>query len=270
MNKIAFLTTVFPMNLQYLIEMLDSLVEQTFNEFYLIVVNDGSEEFSELSKSYKKKLKIIELKGVANPAENRQIGINYCIEFGYDYLIFGDSDDTFSKNRVEQSVKLLKEYDVVVNDLTLFENDLILEKNYLSNRFKNNQVINFEDIINKNILGLSNTAIRLSKIERLVIPKELIAVDWYFFSLLLLQGRKAIFINDAVTYYRQYAGNLVGLKELDEKAFKRGWQVKRVHYQALSKITDRVNIECEQYSQEMPDYTQKESNQAHPLWWELI
>lgn len=270
MNKIAFFTTVFPMNLGYLNEMLDSLVNQTFKDFDLIVVNDGLEEFSELSKSYNHKLKIVELKGVENPAENRQIGINYCIESGYDYLIFGDSDDTFSKNRVEQSINLLKECDVVVNDLTLFEKDSILEENYLTNRLKNNQVINFENIKSKNILGLSNTAIRLSKIERIVIPKELIAVDWYLFSLLLLQGKKAIFTNEAITYYRQYAGNLVGLKELDEKSYKRGWQVKRVHYQALSKITDKVKIECDKYSQEMPVYTKKDSNQTHPLWWELI
>lgn len=258
------------MNLQYIIEMFDSLVNQNFNEFDLIVVNGGLEEFLELSKNYNQKLTIIELKGVSNPAENRQIGINYCIESGYDYLIFGDSDDTFSKNRVEQSLNLLEEYDVVANDLILFENDSILEKNYLSNRLKNNQVISFEYIRNKNILGLSNTAIRLSKLERLVIPNELIAVDWYLFSLLLLQGKKAVFTNEAVTCYRQYAGNLVGLKELDEKAYKRGWQVKRVHYQALSQITDKVKIECEQYSQEIPDYTQKESNKTYPLWWELI
>ena len=36
-------------------------------------------------------------------------------------------------------------------------------------------------ILNKNMFGFSNTAIQLSLIDNIDFPKDLIAVDWYFF-----------------------------------------------------------------------------------------
>ena len=59
-----------------------------------------------------------------NPIENREKGINYCINQGYDILIFGDSDDYFSRNRVEKSIELLSKYSIVVNDLNLFDKQI--------------------------------------------------------------------------------------------------------------------------------------------------
>ena len=51
-NNIAFLTTIFPMKEKYLNDFFDSLVSQTFQEFDIIVVNDGYKNFKELVKQY--------------------------------------------------------------------------------------------------------------------------------------------------------------------------------------------------------------------------
>ncbi|MBE0471568.1 MAG: glycosyltransferase [Methyloprofundus sp.] len=269
MKKISFLTTIFPMELGYLKEMLDSLVIQSFTAFDLIVVNDGLSEFTALKKNYKNELNIIELKGIPNPAQNREIGINYCIEKGYDFLIFGDSDDTFSSNRIQVSVEKLQQSDIVVNDLTLFNTNGVLEDHYLSNRVKNNEQIEFDFIKNKNLFGLSNTAIRLQGMSPIKMPPELVAVDWYLFSALLLKNKEAVFTNQAVTHYRQYDGNLVGLKHLNKESFLCGLRVKQQHYQALKQITEKVDNEYQQYCNS--DIAFKEKTElAYPLWWELI
>lgn len=257
------------MELGYLKEMLDSLAIQSFTEFDLIVVNDGLSEFTALKKNYKNQLNIIELKGIPNPAKNREMGINYCIEKRYDFIIFGDSDDTFSSNRIQISVEKLQEYDIVVNDLTLFNADGILEENYFSKRVENNEKIELHFVKNKNLFGLSNTAIKLDGVQPLSLPSELIAADWYLFSILLLENRKAIFTNEAVTNYRQYGGNLVGLKKVDETSFQRGLKVKRQHYLALRKITDKVDNEYQQYCHNDIAFNEK-TKIAYPLWWELI
>ena len=99
---------------------------------------------------------IIELIYSGTPSKNREYGINYCIENNYDVLIFGDSDDYFSDNRVELSLKMLKENDIVVNDISLFNDTGIYEEKYISNRLKDNSKISYEYIQNKNIFGLSN------------------------------------------------------------------------------------------------------------------
>lgn len=257
------------MELEYLKEMLDSLVMQSFTDFDLIVVNDGLTELTKLTKTYKNKLKIIELKGITNPAKNRAIGINYCIEEGYEYLVFGDSDDTFSSNRVQLALEKLQLFDIVVNDLTLFNSYGILEEHYLSNRVINDEQIEFDFIKNKNLFGLSNTAIRLEGITPIELPADLVAVDWYFFTILLLKNRTAVFTNLAVTNYRQYSGNLVGLKKLNKESFLRGLKVKQQHYQALKQITEKVDKEYQQYCRN--DIAFKEKTElAYPLWWELI
>lgn len=268
MNKVAFLTTVFPMNIDYLKDMLDSLVKQTVKEFDLVVVNDGLEEFSRFIKDYNEKLNIVELTSIKSPAKNREMGINFCIKEGYEFLVFGDSDDYFSNNRIEKSVELLGSFDIVVNDLTLFEKDEVLEDKYLSNRLDNRVTVDFDFIKNKNIFGLSNTAISLKGLSFVDIPESLIVVDWYFFSVLLLNRKKAIFTNETITYYRQYAGNLVGLKDLSKESHVRGLNVKKIHYNALKQLTNKIDEEVEFYNN--AHSFSKTSEIAYPLWWELI
>lgn len=265
--KVAFLTTIFPMNGQYLVDFFDSLQHQTNNNFDVIVVNDGCKEFEKIKTVYEKMLNIIELQYSNTPAKNREYGINYCIENGYDILIFGDSDDYFEQNRVEKSLQLLKEYDVVINDLNLFDESGVYEEQYLSHRVKNLAIVEFEFIKDKNICGLSNTAIKLEGISKIDIPDDLIAVDWYLFSMLLIEGGKAVFTNETISYYRQHQQNTVGFQKLDEASFKKGVDVKQKHYRALNERSNGFSQELERLSNSNFD---DRKNVDHPLWWELI
>lgn len=266
MNKIAFLTTVFPMEKLYLYDFFDSLENQSFSGFDVIIINDGYKNFEEIKSVYSKYLNIIELECSNTPAKNREYGINYCIENSYDILIFGDSDDYFKKNRVEKSLELLRSNDIVVNDLSLFDENGIHEEKYLSNRLRNLQLIDFEFIKDKNIFGLSNTAIKLYGLKKIIIPDDLIAVDWYFFTLLLFEGLEAIFTNETVSYYRQYQGNTIGFKDINEVSFKKIIKVKQKHYETLkSKITE-FNMKIKQLSNMDFDDRKCINN---PLWWEL-
>lgn len=215
--KTAFLTTIFEMNKKYLNDFFKSLKNQTYKNFDIIVVNDGYKDFEKIVKLFDLRLNIIELKNGNSPAKNREYGINYCIDKKYDFLIFGDSDDYFKSNRIEKSLYFLKESDIVVNDLSLFDKNGIYEKKYLSNRLSNLEKVNFEFIKDKNIFGLSNTAIRLKNIKKVTFNSKTVTVDWYFFKKLLKQGLKAIFINETETFYRQYEYNKIGLRNKNKK-----------------------------------------------------
>lgn len=213
--KIGFLTTIFPMKEQYLYDFFDSIKNQTYKNFDVIVVNDGYEKFEELKSIYNQDLNIIELEYSNTPAKNREYGINYCIDNNYDILIFGDSDDYFEKNRIEKSLELLNNYDIVVNDLNLFNENGVYEEKYISNRLENLCEVDFEFIKDKNIFGMTNTAIKLENIYKVTFDDKIVAVDWYFFKTLLRQGLKAIFTNETVSFYRQYENNIVGLSVED-------------------------------------------------------
>lgn len=221
--KIAFLTTIFPMKEQYLYDFFDSIKNQTYKNFDVIVVNDAYEKFEELKSIYNQDLNIIELEYSNTPAKNREYGINYCIDNNYDILIFGDSDDYFEKNRIEKSLELLNNYDIVVNDLNLFDENGVYEEKYISNRLENLCEVDFEFIKDKNIFGMTNTAIKLENIYKVKFDDKIVAVDWYFFKTLLRQGLKAIFTNETVSFYRQYENNIVGLS-VEDNTYYLWWE----------------------------------------------
>ena len=218
MNSTAFLTTVFPKNEEFLKSFFDSLSIQTYKYFDLVIVNDGFKNLHHYKNIYSD-LNIININSSDTPAKNREVGINFCIDQKYKNLIFGDSDDYFKNNRVKKSLELLKKTDVVVNDLSLFDNNGIYEKKYLSNRLKNLDIVNLEFIENKNIFGMSNTAIKLENIKKVSFNKKTIAVDWYFFKKILGQGLKALFTNETESFYRQHKNNTIGLHIQNNKYY---------------------------------------------------
>jgi len=214
MKKVAFLTTVFPMKEKYMHDFLNSVANQTYKNFDLIVVNDGFENFHHLRNHYKS-LSIIELHYSSTPALNRAYGINFILKQGYDIIVFGDSDDYFANNRVALSVERLKSADIIVNDLSLVDEDKnLLERLYISHRVHNNSIIDYDFLKDKNICGLSNTALKTTLFEEKVdFPSTLVAVDWYLYRSLLAKGYKALFTNETETFYRQYGNNTLGLKQ---------------------------------------------------------
>jgi hypothetical protein len=218
MSSTAFLTTVFPKNKNFLKSFFNSLSTQTYKDFDLVIVNDSFKNLNYYKDLYSN-LNIININSSDTPAKNREIGINYCIDQKYEVLIFGDSDDYFQNNRVEKSLELLKKVDVVVNDLSLFNNKGIYEKKYLSNRLKNLDVVDLEFIKDKNIFGMSNTAVKLQKIKKVSFNEKTIAVDWYFFRSILKKGLKAIFTNETESFYRQHENNTIGLHVQNNKYY---------------------------------------------------
>jgi len=261
---------------QYLLDFLDSLKDQTYHIFDLIIVNDGYPDFHKIRSQYTS-LSIIELNPSTSPVKNREVGINYVLEQNYDILIFGDSDDYFKNNRIETSLRKLQEHDIVVNDLTLFNQNGIFNEKYLSNRVLNNSEITLEMILHKNIFGLSNTALRCSILEKCTFSSELIALDWYLFTILLLKGHKAIFTNETVTFYRQHGHNIVGLGQRSKESLLRTLSVKEKHYGVLKQfypqylpLYEEMNVLHDKIRDE--NYLNDLLDQVidYPLWWEEL
>ncbi len=275
-KKIAFLTTIYPIEDDYLYTFFDSLDGQTFKNFDLIVVNDGYLNFDKIKKKYNN-LAIMELKSSDTPLKNRQHGINFILDNDYDIVFFGDSDDYFSSNRIEVVLKKLNNYDLVVNDLSVFDSKGIYNRKYFTNRIKNDTEITIDFIKDKNIFGMSNTALKVKSLDNIAYDPDLIALDWYIFSLALLKSGVAIFTNEAETFYRQHNNNTIGIGKLNKEIFIKGIEVKLKQYELLSKD----HKEFESYLDEMiilNDIITKSGDVnssllkdiRYPLWWEQI
>ena len=185
MNRIILFTVFYPGAEEYVDEFIESVTNQTYKEFDLLIVNDGCTQ-SNLETQYPQ-LHIIEIEGNNTISGNRALGINFAIRNSYDILFLCDVDDYISPKRVEICLAALSSTDIVVNDLDIVDaNRRIIFKDYFQKSIDDETYIDKAFISTKNIFGFSNTALRVSKLTEVEFPKDLRIVDWYYFTQLLI------------------------------------------------------------------------------------
>ena len=119
--------------------------------------------------------------------------INYLVKKKYVNVMFADLEDFFENKRIKSTFKNLKKYDVVFNDINLFKNNKIYKKNIFKENFSNKKKINIKNIININFFGFCNTGVKVKYLTGIKVPKNIIAIDWWIFSLVLLRAKKLNF-----------------------------------------------------------------------------
>jgi teichuronic acid biosynthesis glycosyltransferase TuaG len=106
MNNISVSIIIpFYNNEDWLIEAVESVFKQTFSDYEIIVINDGSkEDISIFLNKYKNKI-IYHFKNNGGPASARNLGIS--LAHG-KYLAFLDSDDIWEENKLETQFSLME------------------------------------------------------------------------------------------------------------------------------------------------------------------
>lgn len=279
MNKIAILTTIYSSCLSYWDSFITSIKQQDINQFDIIVINEGVGEL------YVSDPRVVNVTAPADTTinKNRQIGIEYVIDNNYKYVVFADCDDTFAWNRFSVSIKMLHAYDIYVNDLRIVSSKgSILNSGYLSTRLGKQYPVSIQDIQSKNFLGLSNTAVRVKALEGIDIPNEVIAVDWYIFSILLKRGNKAIFTSDTHTNYMQHSNNMIGIGTISSEIVRKSVITKYRHYCGMVEAGYNefytqyeyflwLEKEIKHGTSTAQQYIEKVSSisKQNPFWWEI-
>ncbi len=230
-------SVIFPENLKYFSTFLKSLENQTDTNFKLLLVNDGVINITSYLQKTNLKYEIHNVQH-KTPFEIRIVGLKIISKLTPSYIIFADTDDTFSPNRVEVLVQYLKRYTFVCNDIDLMNDQgNILKKSFWSSRLKDNFEFDIHFIKNKNVIGLGNSAIQhkiLDKIlNKLAQIKE--GNDWLFFSA-AEEDLNGIFLKHCSTHYRQHSNNLIGKKKINLESFITQVEGKIKHYTLLKKI----------------------------------
>lgn len=280
MNKIAYLTWLYPKAKKYFKDYAISINNQTFTKVDLFYINNGLDSL-EIQSFFSNLLydgSITLLK--TNYNSSLYIKIIFALKSiqknGYDFCIFGDVDDTFSMYRFENYSKVLSDNYIV------FYNDL-LHQMTMNNVFcaELPSTISFNDIETKNFLGMSNTAINLSMINFSELDfdwKEVLVFDWVFFSMILGDNKYGMKVNNAETYYRIHSNNQVGMpcnRSLDNLIFS--LKVKLNHDRILSNIKENYSSKANQLIYAMTLLSEvTESNKIIQLitmhckyWWDL-
>ena len=277
MNNVVVFTVIYPDALKYVNDFLCCLQSQTFKNFDLLIVNDGCNT-SELEMIFCNINNEI-INTTDTPAKNRELGIKFAHNKGYEYLIFCDIDDWFKDTRFDRVIEKLINYDIVVNNLNIVgENHEILCRDYFSHSITKNSIIDIQFLKDKNILGLSNSAIRLQEKVLVEIPREITIADWYYFTCCLENGLNVFYIEESLTDYRQHSNNLIGIDDFSPSLFKKLVLLKIKHYEYLCELFPKYKKQLSEVS-ELTMLSDSEISKLieknklinnHPLWWENV
>ncbi len=234
-NETILIGVVFPENRSFLSDYFASIKFQDTSEFDILILNDGLKGNFIFNDN---RITIINIQEKTTPAKIRMKGIRYALENGYKNLILSDSDDYFSSNRVSVSINELKNNDFVFNELCVVNSKKKIIQRSLYEKFLKHDLQNLQldylKIIDRNIFGLGNSSVRTNVLKEMSIPDDIIAVDWWVFSVILLNQSKGSFVNEAITYYRQHENNIVGARnQLNILQLTNGIIVKKIHYKNL-------------------------------------
>lgn len=255
--RVGFATVVYPASLPYFNDFFQSLNNQEDSDFDLLIFLDGlnEDQVSSIVESANIKIKYFNVcKGTISDIRLQML--EECLRLQYDLLILGDSDDSFSANRVSRYRENFDE------NITIYYNQLRVNGKamFLDLPIK---VTSHRTILESNFLGLSNTAINLNKISNFDflecsnMPKRVF--DWYFFTILLFQNHKAKRVDNCFSNYRVHSSNIAGDKQTESLELK----VKLEHYCSLVKYNPIFLSLYEAYLK--GEY--KKSIDSNSYWW---
>ena len=225
MEKIDILMPTYNGRL-YLRKQLDSILNQTFSDFRLIVSDDASTDSTlEILKEYEKKDRRIEIYG-----HQENIGVSANFEFligkvRSEYFMFSDQDDVWEPDKIEKTFNKMKETnsDLVYTDLEVTDSRLkTISPSYWKLKSFENKVKNYNNFeslyLNNYITGC--TMLMKSKWinEFLPFPKNSKYVLYdYWIALVISQNGKMAYVDKPTIKYRQHKKNQVGSKTKSEE-----------------------------------------------------
>ena len=206
---------------KYVGEQIDSIINQTYNNWELLIRDDNSKDRTlEILKEYEKKdkrIKVIEdKKGNLGFVKNFEELLNNSKE---DWVMFSDQDDYWLENKIEKYVAILNtsSEDILKKPMLIHSNSFICDDNLeiIKDEFINSKIANkyneddfyFAYFVQGSTVLINRTIIDLA----LPFSKNVTVHDRYFHLLAEFLGKR-IFINESLIKYRQHSNNKIGAK----------------------------------------------------------
>lgn len=205
---------------KYLKECIESVINQTYKNIEIIIVNDGSTDGSyEICKEYQKKDSRIKLINKKNGglSDARNVGI---VNAKGEYLTFIDSDDIISVEFIEKMSNFLQQanIDIVCCRYTRFKN---LKEIKNDNNYKEIKEMNSEEFLklvfyqhDQTLYSVSSTnkMYKRKLFENVSFPKGKLYEDVAIIGKVIKQCENVGLIDEVMYFYRISDGSITNSK----------------------------------------------------------
>jgi glycosyltransferase involved in cell wall biosynthesis len=219
---------------KYLRQQLDSILQQTYRHFELIVVDDASTDGT---------LSILEEYAASDdrihvfPAE-KNLGLVANFERGLrlakgDFIALSDQDDIFRNDKIELLLTALKDHpnrDLVLSDLSLIDEDdkEIAPSMWRYQRLSPKHGKPFRRLLYSNFATGCAVMLRHRLLEiALPFPPDCIVHDWWLAVVSASsKGGGICLVKEPLTAYRQHRSNVIGARAADNIMVKIIYRIK--------------------------------------------
>ncbi len=201
---------------------LNSIINQTYKNYELIIVDDGSTDKSrKIINKYKKYKNVkIYFKENTGVSDTRNFAIS---KVKTKFFLFVDSDDYISENLLEECEKY-KDYDILSFNNYIAEKDKIKrndEKGLVKKQNGKETLVNF---IKNNSLFLVPWGYvyktELFKKNNLKYPKGLVHEDVYLTTIAILKAKKIVVTNYYGYYYVQTENSIIRSRNQEKQMLR--------------------------------------------------
>lgn len=235
MSKVSVLMPVYNAE-RYLAEAIDSIIKQTYTDWELIIINDGSIDGSEqIIKNFKDpRIKYHENKQNLGLIETLNKGIDLCRS---EYIARMDADDIALPERLSQQVKLM---DAQPNIILCGTNAVVInEKGYETGKIMNpssNPLLQISLLFTNPFIHPS-IMIRKDKMGNERFDSDALHVEDFDFWIRLSKKGELANINQNLLKYRWHESN-VSVKNAE---FQEGMKDKIIRHQITSQLEIKPN-----------------------------
>lgn len=234
MNDLISIIIPIYNNDKYLRECINSVVNQTYKNIEVILVNDGSTDNSlNICKEYEKRFENVYVLNQKNegPSSARNNGITHAKG---KYTVLIDSDDYVDLNMIEQLLKNNQKSTLVGIGRKSIENGKIFEHKYKKQEFGNEEYMN--EILCGNIMGTSlGFLYKTNILKKTLYDEKTNYIEDIVFLSEYLKNVKTIKILDNTFYYIRINQNSITNK--NNKTYS---NIKSICY-SIDKIKENYN-----------------------------
>ena len=215
-EKISVIIPIYNVE-KYLPKCINSVLNQTYSNLEIILVNDGStDSCKQICEEYKKldnRIKIINKKN-GGLSDARNYGIEASTG---NYIAFLDSDDWIDKELYMTLYKIIKRYDADIS-VCNFKKSYLNGDNKTHNSGKIKCYSNIEalnELYGKNSVQMIvawNKLYKRSTIKELRFPVGRIHEDEYLTPIIIYNANKLVYRDNQLIYYRQTPNSIINSK----------------------------------------------------------